>query len=101
MRFISTRRSLNSLRTVPSDPRFSHLVTGVCVIAILGLTGACGRAPDTGAVASPTAPGSEVFSLIRTSSLEPHEYLNRFFDTGSEHQKLSLLASVVLNFQER
>lgn len=34
--------------------------------------------------------GSEMFSLIRTSSLEPSEYLNRFFDSGSEHQKVSL-----------
>jgi len=30
--------------------------------------------------------GSEVFSLIRRSELEPTEYLNRFFDTGREYQ---------------
>ncbi len=32
------------------------------------------------------ANGSEVFSLIRTSSLAPDDYLKRFFDTGSERQ---------------
>ncbi|WP_410613949.1 hypothetical protein [Amycolatopsis sp. lyj-109] len=31
-------------------------------------------------------PGSEVFSLLRTSALPPPEYLDRFFDTGGEHQ---------------
>lgn len=30
--------------------------------------------------------GSEVFSLIRESSLEGNEYLDTFFDTGSERQ---------------
>jgi hypothetical protein len=30
--------------------------------------------------------GSEVFSLIRTSPMAPDEYINRFFDTGSERQ---------------
>jgi hypothetical protein len=30
--------------------------------------------------------GFEVFSLIRSSDLEPAECLNRFFDTGSEFQ---------------
>jgi hypothetical protein len=30
--------------------------------------------------------GSEVFSLIRDSSLGPKEYITRFFDTGSERQ---------------
>jgi hypothetical protein len=30
--------------------------------------------------------GTEAFSLIRTSSLQPGDYLNRFFDTGSERQ---------------
>ncbi len=33
------------------------------------------------------ADGSEVFSLIRTSPLAPREYINRFFDTGSERQR--------------
>src|SRR5712691_470455 len=30
--------------------------------------------------------GSEVFSLIRESRLAPDDYINRFFDTGSERQ---------------
>jgi len=30
--------------------------------------------------------GSEVFSLLRNSDLQPDEYLNAFFDTGSERQ---------------
>ncbi|UOZ05424.1 hypothetical protein [Amycolatopsis sp. WQ 127309] len=30
--------------------------------------------------------GSEVFSLLRTSSLPPEVYLDRHFDTGGEHQ---------------
>jgi hypothetical protein len=32
--------------------------------------------------------GTEAFSLIRTSPLQPGDYLNRFFDTGSERQDL-------------
>jgi hypothetical protein len=28
--------------------------------------------------------GSEVYSLMRESTLKPDDYLNRFFDTGSE-----------------
>jgi hypothetical protein len=32
------------------------------------------------------ATGIEVFSLLRESDLEPAEYLNAFFDTGSEHE---------------
>lgn len=32
--------------------------------------------------------GSEVFSLIRESSLEGEEYLDTFFDTGSERQNM-------------
>ncbi|HYP22159.1 MAG TPA: hypothetical protein VEV43_01165 [Actinomycetota bacterium] len=32
-------------------------------------------------------PGTEVFSLFRLSEFEPREYLDHFFDTGSEvHQ---------------
>lgn len=31
--------------------------------------------------------GAEVFSLIRTSPLPRDAYLDRFFDTGSEHQQ--------------
>ena len=36
---------------------------------------------------SDTAPsqGSEVFSLLRDSGLAPADYLDAFFDTGSEH----------------
>jgi hypothetical protein len=30
--------------------------------------------------------GLEVFSLIRESDLSPKEYVDRFFDTGTEHQ---------------
>ncbi|WP_433252173.1 hypothetical protein ACQPYK_07305 [Streptosporangium sp. CA-135522] len=30
--------------------------------------------------------GTEVFSLLRDSDLEPEEYLNAFFDTGRERQ---------------
>src|SRR5260370_14358366 len=30
--------------------------------------------------------GSEAFSLIRSSPLSPHDYINRFFDTGFERQ---------------
>jgi hypothetical protein len=31
--------------------------------------------------------GAEVFSLLRTSLLEPETYLDRFFDTGAERQR--------------
>ncbi|WP_344177249.1 hypothetical protein [Kribbella lupini] len=31
--------------------------------------------------------GAEVFSLMRTSALEPTEYLDTFFDTGAERQR--------------
>ena len=30
--------------------------------------------------------GAEVFSLMRDSEMEPEEYLDTFFDTGTEHQ---------------
>ena len=33
------------------------------------------------------APGTEVFSLVRLSAFEPSEYIDRFFDTGSEIQE--------------
>jgi hypothetical protein len=33
--------------------------------------------------------GTEVFSLLRDSSLPPKEYLDRYFDTGGEHQVAS------------
>lgn len=32
-------------------------------------------------------PGTEVFSLFRLSEFEPREYLDHFFDTGSEIQQ--------------
>jgi hypothetical protein len=35
------------------------------------------------------ASGSEVFSLLRDSALPPEEYVDRFFDTGEEHQGTS------------
>jgi hypothetical protein len=31
--------------------------------------------------------GSEVFSLLRGSELPPEEYLDKFFDTGEEHEE--------------
>jgi hypothetical protein len=31
--------------------------------------------------------GAEVFSLMRDSQLAPAEYLDAFFDTGSERQQ--------------
>ncbi|QKV72719.1 hypothetical protein [Amycolatopsis sp. Hca4] len=46
----------------------------------LGLT----QGYETGLVE--LASGSEVFSLLRDSPLPPEEYLDRHFDTGSEHQ---------------
>lgn len=33
------------------------------------------------------AEGTEVFSLIRTDNRAPAEYLDRYFDTGSEYQQ--------------
>ena len=33
--------------------------------------------------------GVEIFSLIRRSSLPPKEYIDRHFDTGTEHQSSS------------
>lgn len=31
-------------------------------------------------------PGAEAFSLLRDSSLQSEEYLDRYFDSGGEHQ---------------
>ena len=31
--------------------------------------------------------GDEVFSLIRDSTLSPDEYIDRYFDSGTEHQE--------------
>jgi hypothetical protein len=36
---------------------------------------------------APDRVGAEVFSLLRTSPLEPDDYLDAFFDTGHEHQQ--------------
>lgn len=36
---------------------------------------------------SPPAEGAEIFSLIRASALEPKDYVDRFFDTGTESQQ--------------
>jgi hypothetical protein len=36
---------------------------------------------------NPPSDGAEVFSLIRDSQLSPDDYLNTFFDTGSERQQ--------------
>ena len=33
--------------------------------------------------------GAEVFSLIRDSPLDPDAYVDRFFDTGVEHQTIT------------
>ena len=33
------------------------------------------------------ADGAEVFSLMRSSALDPDEYLGTFFDTGTERQR--------------
>ena len=37
-------------------------------------------------LADEPATGAEVFSLMRSSDLEPEAYLDTFFDTGSERQ---------------
>ena len=37
----------------------------------------------------PSVHGAEVFSLIRDSALPPRDYIDRFFDTGDEHQAAS------------
>ena len=31
--------------------------------------------------------GSEIYSQMRTSTLAPSDYLNRFYDTGTEHSR--------------
>ncbi|MBU2696045.1 hypothetical protein [Pimelobacter sp. 30-1] len=38
-------------------------------------------------MADPIGAGAEVYSLMRTSDLEPDDYLDRFFDTGEERQR--------------
>ena len=38
-------------------------------------------------LADPPTHGREVFSLIRTNSLPPEQYLDTFFDSGQEHQR--------------
>lgn len=37
----------------------------------------------------PVAQGAEVFSLMRSSRLEPDEYLDAFFDTGEERAQVT------------
>lgn len=32
-------------------------------------------------------PGTEVYSLVRKSDLQPEQYLDTFFDTGAEYQR--------------
>jgi hypothetical protein len=34
----------------------------------------------------PSQQGAEVFSLMRDSALAPADYIDRFFDTGDEHE---------------
>lgn len=36
-------------------------------------------------IADPIEQGGEVFSMIRKSDLAPSDYLDRFFDTGTEY----------------
>ena len=37
-------------------------------------------------VDSDVGTGAEVFSLMRDSELDPRDYVDRFFDTGTEHE---------------
>lgn len=37
-------------------------------------------------VAGPVGNGSEVFSLMRDSTLKSEDYISQFFDTGAEHE---------------
>lgn len=39
------------------------------------------------AVSDDVGEGAELFSLMRTSELEPDDYLDHFFDTGHERQR--------------
>jgi len=39
-------------------------------------------------LADPSGQGREVFSLIRSSKLAPDAYLDAFFDTGDERQRV-------------
>lgn len=56
-----------------------HLLEGM---ADTGLYQAYLLCDDPGSMVS----GTETFSLIRASDLEPSDYLDRFFDTGDEYQ---------------
>lgn len=40
-------------------------------------------------VEEPEANGIEVFSLLRDSDLEPAQYLDAFFATGGEHERMA------------
>lgn len=44
-------------------------------------------APDNFDYSGPLEPFVELFSQLRWSSLEPEDYLNRFFDTGQENNR--------------
>jgi hypothetical protein len=45
--------------------------------------------------------GSEVFSLIRDSTPSPNEYINRFFETGSERERAIELRRLRSGREER
>ena len=54
----------------------------------VGLAQAYGPATSPGGEdAVEITPGTEVFSLFRLSEFEPAEYVDHFFDTGSEVQE--------------
>jgi hypothetical protein len=54
--------------------------------AVEALTAESGVAPRETSKVFFGQSGSELFSLIRDSSLSPEAYVDQFFDTGSEHQ---------------
>jgi hypothetical protein len=47
----------------------------------------CAQLYELGPLKGGFADGTEVFSLLRDSNLDPDDYLDRFFDTGHEHQE--------------
>lgn len=57
--------------------QYAHSIGGT----YLGLAQAYRLADD------PREQGAEVFSLLRTATLEPENYLEHFFDTGQECQR--------------
>ena len=60
----------------------THADTEAGISEYLGIA----QAFRTSISASTIEPGDEVFSLMRDSELEPPQYIDRFFDTGSERQ---------------